>query len=117
MHYPEAYMDRLQVKRKERERGLLQIEATYKAQTINIAERLNTKYAECQVLNIVKSHEINQPYRNSSMERTAKLAEELIKSNENRNTKKERVQQIKARLGKFLKKMGQQSNAWPVYYK
>jgi hypothetical protein len=32
------------VKRKEGGRGLLQIEATYKAKKINIAEYLNTKY-------------------------------------------------------------------------
>jgi len=44
MHHPKADIDRLYVKRKGGGRGLLQIEATYKAEIINIAEYLNTKY-------------------------------------------------------------------------
>jgi len=44
MHQPKADIDRLYVKRKEGERGLVQIEAAYKAEIINIAEYLNTNY-------------------------------------------------------------------------
>jgi len=38
IHNPKADVDRLNVKRKEGERGLVQIEAAYKAEIINIAE-------------------------------------------------------------------------------
>ena len=38
MHHPRAYIDRLYVKRKEGGRGLVQIEAAYKAEIMNIAE-------------------------------------------------------------------------------
>ena len=55
MHHPKADIDRLYVKRKEGGRGLIQIEATYKAEIINIAEYLNTNYKEDQFVNIVKS--------------------------------------------------------------
>ena len=37
MHHPKAGIDRLYVKRKEGGRGLVQIEAAYKAEIINIA--------------------------------------------------------------------------------
>jgi hypothetical protein len=41
---------------------LLKIEeATYKAEIINIAEYLNTKYKEDHFVNIVKSDESNKP--------------------------------------------------------
>jgi hypothetical protein len=40
MHHPKADIDKLYIKRKEGRRGLLQIEATYRAETINIAEYL-----------------------------------------------------------------------------
>jgi recombinational DNA repair ATPase RecF len=43
-HHPKADIDRLNVKRKKGRRGLLQIEATYKAELISTAEYLNTKY-------------------------------------------------------------------------
>ena len=48
MHYPKADIDRLYVKRKEGGRGLVQAEAAYKTEIINIAEYLNTKYKEDQ---------------------------------------------------------------------
>jgi len=51
---------------------------------------------------------------NSTSETTAKVAEELNQSNENSDSKKEANQHTEARLGESLK-MGQQSNAWPVY--
>ena len=44
MHHPKADTDRLYVKRKEGGRGLVHLEAAYKAEIINIAEYLNTKY-------------------------------------------------------------------------
>jgi len=44
MHNPKADIDRLYVKRKEGRRGLVQIEAAYKAEIINIAECLNANY-------------------------------------------------------------------------
>ena len=46
MHHPKAYIDRLYVKRIEGGRGLIQDEAAYKAEIINIAEYLNTNYKE-----------------------------------------------------------------------
>jgi len=46
------------VERKERGRGLLQNEATYKAEAINIAGYLNTKYIEYQFINIVNINQI-----------------------------------------------------------
>jgi len=55
------------VKRKGGGRGLLQIEATYKAEIINIAEYLSMKHAEGQFVNIVKSHDSNQPNMNSTI--------------------------------------------------
>ena len=45
------------VKRKEGGRGLVQVEAAYKAEIINIAEYLSTNYKEDQFVNIVKNHE------------------------------------------------------------
>jgi len=44
MYHPKAGIDMLFVKRKEGGRGLVQIEAGYKAEVINIAEYLNTNY-------------------------------------------------------------------------
>jgi hypothetical protein len=38
MHHPKADIDRLYGKRKKGERGLVQIEAAYKAELISIAE-------------------------------------------------------------------------------
>jgi hypothetical protein len=46
IHHPKARLERLHVKMKLGGRGLLQIETTYKAETINIAEYLNIKYKE-----------------------------------------------------------------------
>ena len=42
-HHPRADIDRLYVKRKEGGRGLVQVEAAYKAEITNTAEYLNTK--------------------------------------------------------------------------
>ena len=51
----------LYVKRKGGGRGLVQVEAVYKAEIINIAQYLNTKYKEDQYVNSVKVHESTQP--------------------------------------------------------
>jgi hypothetical protein len=55
MHHPKVDIDRLHVKRKGGGRGLLQIETTYKAETINIAEYLNVKYKEDWFLTLLKA--------------------------------------------------------------
>ena len=55
MHHSKADIDRLYVKRKEGGRGLVQVEAAYKAEIINTAEYLNTNYKEDQFINIVKT--------------------------------------------------------------
>ena len=61
MHHPKADIDRVYEKRKEGERGLLQIETTYEAEIINIAEYLNTKIYCRPNINIVKvTKAINQ---------------------------------------------------------
>ena len=44
MHHTNADIDRLYVKRKGGGRGLLQTKVMHKAEAINIAEYLNTKY-------------------------------------------------------------------------
>jgi len=60
MHHPKADIDRLYVKRKEGGRGLVQVEAAYKVEIINIAEYLNTNYKTDQFVNIIKSYETTQ---------------------------------------------------------
>jgi hypothetical protein len=76
MHHPKADIDRLYVKRKGG-RGLVQAEAAYKAEMINIAEYLNTNYKEDQFVNIVKNHESTQPNMNSIIKLAAKITEKL----------------------------------------
>ena len=66
MHHSKADTDRLYENRKEGGRGLLQIEAAYKAEIINIAEYLNKNYKEEQFVNILKNHESIQPYELST---------------------------------------------------
>jgi len=65
IHHPKAAIDRLYVKRKGGGRGLVQVEAAYKAEIINIAVYLNMKYKEDQFVNIVKVHGSTQPNMNS----------------------------------------------------
>jgi hypothetical protein len=91
MHHSEADIDRQYVQRKGG-RGLLQIDATYKAENISIVECLNTKYAEYQFLSIVKGHESIQPHMNPTIKVTAKVEEEFNQSNENSDTQKEGIQ-------------------------
>jgi len=98
MHHPKADIDRLYVKRKGGGRGLVQIEAAYKAEIINIAEYLNTNYKEDQFVNIVKSRESTLPNMNSIIKTTAKITEELSQQNEKRDAKQGEIQHKKARL-------------------
>jgi hypothetical protein len=53
VHHPKADIDRPYVKRKEGGRGLVQVEAAYKAEITSIAEYLNTNYKVDQFVNIV----------------------------------------------------------------
>ena len=75
MHNPKADIDRLYVKRKEGGRGLVQVEALYKAEIINIAEYFNTNYKEDQFVNIVENHESLQPNINSVLKLATKIIE------------------------------------------
>ena len=81
MHHPKADKYRLYVKRKEGGGGLVQVEAAYKAEIINIAESLNTKYKDDQFVNIVNDHESTQPNMNSILKSAAKIVEELSQLN------------------------------------
>jgi hypothetical protein len=89
---------------------------TYKAEIINIAQCMKTKYTEDHFVNIVATHESSEPNVNSTIKSAGKVVEKLNQSNENSDTKRESIKHIKAKLGVSLrKKMGNQSNAWPVY--
>jgi hypothetical protein len=104
MHHPKADIDRLYVKRKEGERGLVQVEAAYKAEIINIAEYLNTKYKEDQFVNIVKNHESTQQHMNSILTSAAKVIEELSQLSGKNGAKQDEMQHTKESLGEVLKK-------------
>ena len=77
VHHPKADIDRLYVKKKEGGRGLVPVEAAYKAEIINIAEYLIANYKEDQFVNIVKNHESTQPNMNSVLKLATKIIEEL----------------------------------------
>ena len=98
MHHPKADIDRLIVKRKGGGRGLVQIEAAYKAEIINIAEYFNTNNKEDQFVNIFKRHESTQPKMNSIIKTAAKITGELNQPNEKSDTKQDGIQHAKARL-------------------
>jgi hypothetical protein len=89
MHHPKADIDRLYIKRKEGGRGLVQVEAAYKTEMINIAEYLNTKYKGDQFVNIVKNHESTQPNINSIVKLVAKITEDLNQLNEKNDAKQD----------------------------
>jgi hypothetical protein len=89
MHHSKADMDRLYEKRKEGGRGLVQVEAAYKREIINIAEYLNTKYKGNQFVNIVKNHESTQPTMNSIVKLAAKITDHLNKFNDKNDTKQD----------------------------
>ena len=48
---------------------------------------MNTKYTEYPFVNIINSHERNQPNMNSTIKAAANAAEELNQSNEKSDTK------------------------------
>ena len=98
MHRSKADINRLYIKRKEGGRGLVQIEAAYKAEIINIAEYLNTNYTEDQFVDIVKNHESTQPNMNSIIKTAVNITEELSQPNEKSDAKQDGVQHTKARL-------------------
>ena len=104
MYHLKADTDRLYVKTKEGGKGLVQIEAAYKVEIINIAEYLNTNYKEDQFVNIVKNHESAQPNMNSIIMTAQKIKEELSKQNEKNDAKQDGMQLTKATLGESLKK-------------
>jgi hypothetical protein len=81
MHHSKADFDRLYVKRKEGSRGLVQVEAAYKAEIVNIAIYLKTKYKEDQFLNTVLNNESMQPNMDSILKLAAKFTEELNQLN------------------------------------
>ena len=87
MYHPKADVDRLYVKRKEGGRGLMQVEAAYKAKIINIADYLNTDYKNEQFINIVQHHESTQPTMNAVIRLAAKIKEELRLLQEQRDAK------------------------------
>ena len=99
VHHPKADIDRLYtyVKRKGGGRGLVQIEAAYKAEIINIAEYLNTNYKEDQFVNIVKNHESIQTNMNSLLKLATKMIEELSRL----HVKSDGTQHTKVRLGEI----------------
>jgi len=103
VHHPKADIDRLYVRRKEGGRGLVQVEAAYKAEITNIAEYLNTIYEVYQFVNIVKSYESTQPTMNSIIKTAVKITEELSQPNEGSDAKQEGIQHTNARLGEVLK--------------
>jgi len=103
MDHPKADIDRLYVKRKEGGRGLVQAEAAYKAEIINIAEYLNTNYKEDEFVNIVKRHESTQPNMNSIIKSAAKVSEELSQLNGKSDAKQDGIQHTE-RLGEVIKK-------------
>jgi hypothetical protein len=113
--HPKADTDRLYVKRKEGERGLIQVEAAYKAEIINIAEYLNTNYKEDKFVKIVKNRESTKPNMNSITKSAAKFIEELSQFNRKNDAKQDEIQHTKARLGEVLKKKWK--NKWAVYKK
>ena len=99
MHHPKGDIDRLYGKRKEGGRGLVQVEAAYKAEIINFAEYLNTNYKEDQFVNIVKNHESVQPNMNSVLKLATKIIEELSQP----HVKSDGTKHTKARLREVLK--------------
>jgi len=115
MHHPKADTDRLYVKRKGG-RGLVQIEAAYKAEIIDIAEYHNTNYKKDQFVNIFKSQESTQQNMNSIIKTAAKITEELSQPNEKSDVKQDGVKHTQGKIGRVPKeKMENQSNAWEVH--
>jgi len=104
MHHPKADIDRLYVKRREGDTGLVQVEAAYKAEIINIAEYLNTKYKEDLFVNIVKVHESTQRNMNSILKSASKIIEKINQLIGKNDAKQDGMQHRKGSLGEVLKK-------------
>jgi len=103
MYHQKPDIDRLYLKRKEGGRGMVQIEAAYKAEIINIAEYLYTKYKD-QFVNIVNVHESTQQNTNSILKLEAKILGELNQLSGMNDAKQDGMQHTKGRLGEVLKK-------------
>ena len=115
MHHPKADIDRPYVKRKEVWRGLVQVEAAYKAEITSIAEYRNTNYKVDQFVNIVKCYESTQLTVNSIIKTAAKIAEKLSQPNEKRR-KTGRNTTHKGKIGRgFEEQMEKHSNVWAVH--
>ena len=104
MHHLKADIDRLYVKRKEGDRGLMQVETAYKAEIISIAEYLSTNYKKDQLVNIVKNQENAQPAMNSVTRLAAKIMEELGPLQGEREATPKDRRSIKAKLAEVSKK-------------
>jgi hypothetical protein len=100
VHHPIADIERIYVKRKEGGRELVQVEAAYKAEIINIAKYLKTKYKEDKFVNIVKNHERTQ----SNMKSENKIIAELSQLNGKNDAKQDEMQHTTGRLEEVLKK-------------
>jgi hypothetical protein len=86
MCHSKVDIHRLYVQKDGEGRGLLQTEATYKEETINTAEYLNTKYKK----------DSTQPNTNSTIKIWAKVVR-LKQTNEFSDTTNEGIQQTKAK--------------------
>jgi cell division protein ZapA (FtsZ GTPase activity inhibitor) len=73
-------------------------------QIINTAEYLNKKYKENQFVNIIKSHDSNQPTMNLTVRVAVKITDELSQLNKNNDMRQDGIQNTKARLKESLKK-------------
>jgi hypothetical protein len=89
---------------------------TFKAEIINVAEYLSTKYAEDEFLNI-DSQDSNEPNMNSTVKTSVKFSEELNQSNETSdiqrkafNTQKEDLEkwESKVMLDQYIASMDRQ---------
>jgi bisphosphoglycerate-dependent phosphoglycerate mutase len=60
------------------------------------------KYKEDQFINIIRSHNSNQPNMNSTVRAATKIIDELSPSNENNDMKEDGIQNTKARLTESL---------------
>ena len=92
---------------------MVQVEAAYKADIINIAEYLNTNYKDDQFVNIAKNHGSTQPNMNSVLKLATKIIEELSQP----HVKSDGTQHTKAIERGFKREMEKQGNAWAIHKK
>ena len=118
MHHSKADIERLYITRKQGWRGMVQTEAAYKAEIINMAEYFNINYKENLFVHIIKSHESTQPNMSSIIMTAEKIKEELSQQNEKSDAKQDGMQQKRQDWWESLKKKWKkQSNALAVHYK